>query len=151
MDENKITLAAKELRFQKSAVLGPVFFHGNSMLPFLADGDELISIPVAWGDIKPGEIVTYRLEDKFPTYRVIQKHRDKLILKADSWPELFEVEAGDVLGRVIERRRYGKTLRSRDLWWILYSGYIILRFRKDWVISRVRYFSRVIRGTFKKG
>ena len=151
MDENKITLAAKELRLQKSAVLGPVFFHGNSMLPFLADGDELISRPVVWGDIKPGDIVTYRYEDKFPTYRVIRKRRGNLILKADAWPELIEVEAGDVLGKVIERRRDGKALRSGDLTWILYSGYIVWRFRKDKLMSSVRYFSRAIRGMFKKG
>jgi hypothetical protein len=151
MDKNKITLTAKELRLQKSAVLGPVFFHGNSMLPFLADGDELISIPVVWGDIKTGDIVTYRHEDKFPTYRVIQKHRDRLILKADAWPELFEVEAGDVLGKVIERRRGGIALRAGDLTWVLYSGYIVWRFRTDKLTARVRYFSRVVRGIFKKG
>ena len=150
MDKNKITLTAKELRLQKSAALGPVFFHGNSMLPFLADGDELISIPVVWGDIKAGDIITYRLEDKFPTYRVIQKHRDKLILKADDWPELIEVEAGDVLGKVIERRRGGSALKSGDLSWILYSGYIVWRFRNDKLMSRVRCFSRAFRGIFKK-
>ena len=150
MDRKKITLAAKELRLQKSAVLGPVFFHGNSMVPFLADGDELISIPVVWEDIKKGDIVTYRLEDKFPTYRVIQKHQDKLILKADGWPELFEVAAGDVLGKVIERRRGGGALRSGDLSWILYTGYIVWGFRMDGLMSRVRYFSGVLRGFFKK-
>lgn len=151
MEDKKIMLAAKELRLQKSALLGPVYFHGNSMLPFLADGDELISIPVVWRDIKTGDIVTYRLEDKFPTCRVMRKLRDKLILKADAWPELIEVEAGDVLGKVIERRRGGKALGAGDIAWIISSGYVVWRFRINKLRARVRCVSRMIRGMIQKG
>ncbi|MFI5322334.1 MAG: S24/S26 family peptidase [Thermodesulfobacteriota bacterium] len=151
MDRNKISLAAKELQLEKSGILGPVFFHGNSMVPFLIDGDELITMPVTWDEIKAGDIITYRLEYKFPTCRVIEKHRDKLVVKADDWPELFEVESGDVLGKVIERHRGGEALKAGDLSWILYSEYIVWRFRKDRLMSGIRYFKRAIRGIFKKG
>lgn len=151
MEDKKITRAAKELRLQKSSLLGPVYFHGNSMLPFLADGDELISVPVVWGEIKTGDIVTYRLEDKFPTCRVMRKLPDRLILKADAWPELIEVEAGDVLGRVTERRRGGKALGAGDITWIMSSGYVVWRFRINKLRVRVRHFSRMVRGMIQKG
>lgn len=151
MDRKKITLAAKELQLERSGILGPVSFHGNSMVPFLVDGDELISVPAAWDEIKTGDIVTYRLSDKFPTCRVIEKHRDKLVVKADDWPELIEVGPGDVLGKVIERRRGGKALRAGDPSWILYAEFIVWKFRKDKLRSRIRYYKRTIRGIFKKG
>lgn len=150
MDRKKITLTAKELQLEKSGILGPVFFHGNSMVPFLLDGDELISVPAAWDEIKAGDIITYRLEDKFPTCRVLEKHRDKLVVKADDWPELIEVEPGDVLAKVIERRRGGEALKSGDLSWILHSEYILWRFRKDRLMSRIRYCKKVVRDFFRK-
>ena len=77
MNRKKITLAAKELQLERSGILGPVSFHGNSMVPFLVDGDELISVPAAWDEIKTGDIVTYRLSKKSPTSGVIENHRNK--------------------------------------------------------------------------
>jgi hypothetical protein len=73
------------------------------------------------------------------------------VVKADDWPELIEVVSGDVLGKVIERRRGGKALRAGDPSWILYSEYIVWRFRKDKLRSRIRYYKRALRGIFRKG
>ena len=151
MDRKKITLAAKELQLEKSGILGAVSFHGNSMLPFLVDGDELISVPVSWNEIKAGDIVTYRLEDKFPTCRVIEKRLDKLVVKADHWPELIEVDPEDVLGKVVERHRGVEILKAGDPSWILYSENILWKLRKEKLRSRIRYYKKVIREVFKKG
>ncbi len=117
MDESRKRAASKELQLLHSRALGPVLFHGNSMLPFLRDGDELIVVPVPWDAIRPGDIVTYRLAEKFPTYRVRKKLRDGLVLKPDNWTAPVRVPREDVLGRVVERRRHGEVLRHTDPGW----------------------------------
>ena len=65
--------------------------------PFLRDGDELVVERVAWEAIRVGDIVTYRLDDRFPTCRVVARLGGKLLLKADNWPaSSFQVWPEDV-------------------------------------------------------
>ena len=146
MEREEITRVARELQYESSSFLGPVMFHGYSMRPFLEDGDELVSKCAEWREIKTGDIITYRLEDKFPTYRVIKKYDDKLILKADSWPELFEVGKEEVIGKIIMRRRGLDALSSSDFSWAFHSAIVIWMYRKDVTMSKLRYYYRKLKG-----
>ncbi|HXJ78972.1 MAG TPA: S24/S26 family peptidase [Candidatus Methylomirabilis sp.] len=95
-----------------------VRFHGNSMLPFVRDGDRLIVEPVVWREIARGDLVTYRFEDKFPTRRVARKGRNSILLWCDNWPDRrFRARRHDVLGRVVTRERDGARLHASDDEW----------------------------------
>jgi len=118
MDAARARLVAKELQFAHSADGGPLYFHGASMLPLLQEGDEVVVEPVVWDDIAPGDIVTYRFEDKFPTRRVARKSKDRLVVSCDHWPTArFDLRRDDVLGRAVARRRDGAWLRDTDEEW----------------------------------
>jgi|WetSurMetagenome_2_1015567.scaffolds.fasta_scaffold06021_7 signal peptidase I len=127
MEETRIKTVAKEMRLRYSRQMGTVTFHGESMLPFLKDGDELIVEPVDWDEIQRGDIVTYRDGEKFPTYRVLKKVDDTLQLKADNWLEPFHVHRVDVLGKVVEQQRGDSILSCNSLKWRAYARYILLR------------------------
>ena len=150
MEEGKVKITAQELQLQNSEILGPVTFHGKSMSPFLEDGDELKVIRVRWEEIKTGDIVTYRLDDKFPTYRVVKKMGDRLVLKPDNWTVTFQVLRDDILGRVVERRRANSSLRWTDWLWIFSSKRVLFKNWRQSTMSQIRYTRRRIKGIFKR-
>jgi hypothetical protein len=120
--------ALKELQVVRSYRLGPVSFHGNSMRPFIEDGDELVVAPIPWESIRVGDIVTYRLEAMFPTCRVVARSADELLLRADNWPRSrYRIRREDVLGRVVSRRRAGRALHHSDWRWRLTSARVLVR------------------------
>ena len=111
-------LIAKELQVGTSSAQRTLYFHGESMRPLLVEGDEVVVEPVDWDRIRPGDIVTYRYLDRFPTRRVIRKSATGLDLWCDNWPaRSFTTARADVLGRVIARRRDGVWLTVRDREW----------------------------------
>lgn len=114
-------LAAQELRLRRCTEMDPVYFHGETMRPFLAEGDHVVVRPVSWCDIQVGDVITYRFEDKFPTRRVVEINAegDRLILRGDSIPGRpdYVVDRADVLGRAEVRLRDGiKVTRASDEW-----------------------------------
>lgn len=117
MDSNPRVIA-KELQVAISSQERTLFFHGESMRPFLVEGDEVIVEPVAWGQIRIGDIITYRYLDRFPTRRVVRKTATGLILWCDNWPwRVFSAASGDVLGRATARRRGHTWLSSKHFAW----------------------------------
>jgi Fe-coproporphyrin III synthase len=123
-------LDVKELQLHGSAALGTVQFHGNSMLPFLRDGDGLVVTPVGWDKIRVGDVITYRLDDRFPTGRVVRTLSDKLLLRVDNWPgRSFQVWPEDVLGKVVLRVRGGHELREGTAAWKTRTLAAIARYR----------------------
>ncbi len=147
--KKEIINIAKELQLENSKILGPVIFHGNSMSPFLEEGDELIVITVNWGEIKIGDIITYRLDKKFPTYRVVNKLQDYLLLKPDNWPQIFQVPREDILGKVIERKRGESSLSDTNWQWIFSLRLILLRRWMEQFISKIKYNSKRIKEILK--
>jgi hypothetical protein len=90
------------------------------MLPWLRDGDRLEIARVCADEIRVGDIVTYRCEDRFPTRRVVgfSLARKELLIQADYTPaKVFRVPVDDTLGRVEARIRGGKRLRRSSLRW----------------------------------
>jgi signal peptidase I len=138
--KKSINTVAKELQLENSEIIGTVIFHGKSMSPFLEQGDELIVKPLKWKEIKIGDVVTYRFDDKFPTYRVIRKFKTYLLLKPDNWQQIFEVKRKDLLGKVIERKRVNSTLSCTNWKWTLQSYLIISKYWEAKTRSLVRYY-----------
>ena len=111
----------------------PAYFHGYLMLPLLREGDEVEVDPVAWGDVRPGDVVTYRDRDKFPTRRVVEiRHGSRVfVIMGDSirprrsWLVPFE----DVIGRVARRRRNGRWMTTRHWRWRFQRAKVLVRHR----------------------
>ncbi len=134
-----IRAAAWELRLATSATAEGVEWHGRSMEPFFREGDGVGIKPVAWDDIAVGDIITYRLEDKFPTYRVVKKRPHKLILAADHWPgRIFRVWPEDVVGRAESRLRDGRRIDRRSPEWRLTARRVQLRNLARTALHRAR-------------
>ena len=118
---------------QLTAPMQQVTFHGRSMEPFLRDGDDLRVEPVTWADVVVGDIVTYRLDDRFPTLRVVEKRASRLVLRGDNWPATdFDAWPDDLLGRVHARTRDGRTITRDDWAWRLQAA----RMRTDATLRR---------------
>lgn len=113
MNEDRAAAVARELHLESSAALGAVEFHGDSMLPLLRDGDALRVEPAPWESLRPGDVVVYRFDDRYPALRIAEKLDDKLFLTADNWSSpIFEAWRDDVLGRVTGFRRDGHDVSS---------------------------------------
>ena len=109
---------ARELLLRGSSESSPVYFHGYSMEPFLTEGDLMIVDPVAWEEIRRGDIITYRHQDKFPTRRVVGIGKGTLDFWCENWPtRRFRAARHDVLGRAVARRRNGHWIRSDGPEW----------------------------------
>jgi hypothetical protein len=113
-----VRLIAKELQLSFSSETRTLYFHGTSMYPFLVEGDEVVVEPVTWREIRIGDVVTYRFEDKFPTRRVVWKTADRVGFWCENWPERrFEASPPEVLGRAVARKRDDRWITWRDPEW----------------------------------
>lgn len=116
--EQDTRLIAKELQLELSSTVRTLYFHGESMRPFLVEGDELVVEPVVWEAIRPGDVITYRYLDRFPTRRVMHKSANELLLWCENWPDRsFHAGRDAILGRAVARRRGDDWLRYSDLGW----------------------------------
>ncbi len=117
MDAN--LLAAKELQLELSSRGRRLYFHGESMRPFLVEGDEVMVEPIVFGEIRIGDVITYRFADKFPTRRVVRKHEKGLDLWCENWPTRRYICAPEeVLGVAVARGRDGKWISSQSQEWL---------------------------------
>lgn len=127
-------------------------FHGKSMWPLLDEGDEVVVEPVDWEAIRPGDVITCRLDDRFPTYRVVRRRRGKLTLRGDNWPSArFTVWPDDVLGRAVLRRRGDQTLSVRDAEWRLRALLAVSRYWREAVVGRLRTEMRALGRRVRRG
>ena len=129
---------ARELQLERSGRRA-VMFHGKSMFPFLDEGDDVIVEPVEWAAIRPGDVITCRLDDRFPTYRVVRRRRGRLTLRGDNWPgPRFTAWPDDVLGRAVVRRRDGTILTARHFEWRWRALLALVRYWQEAVLGRIR-------------
>ena|SRR5690349_4329129 len=120
---------AKKLRLQHSDPSRTLYFHGESMLPFFREGDQLIIEPVDWDEIRLGDVIAYRSGEKLPARRVVRKRGWLLQLWCENWPERrFEAARSDVLGRVIARERAGSWLTREQAAWKRAARHALLQF-----------------------
>ena len=143
MDGTTARLVAQELQLTESGARGRVAFHGTSMHPLLREADEVLVAPVGWADIRPGDVVTFRLDDRFPTYRVVRRDSGRLVLRGDNWPDReFHVWPEDILGRAIARRRDGVWLSRDEPAWRGLRFLALARYRAGLVRQRLRAWAR---------
>ena len=120
MKASKIEITAKEIQLLRSKEADTVYFHGETMMPFLREADELIVTAIDVSEIKPGDIVTYLDDDKFPTRRVIRnlKTKKSFLIQGDSIPKRRSVVPYNlVIGKAVARKRKGKWIYSHRLRW----------------------------------
>ena len=111
-------LIAKEPQVELSSTRRTLYFHGESMRPFLVEGDEVVVESVEWNEIREGDVITYRHLDRFPTRRVVRKTEDGLVLWCENWVDrIYHANCGDVLGRATARRRGDEWLAVSDRGW----------------------------------
>jgi hypothetical protein len=111
-------LIAKELQLTASSRQRTLYFHGESMRPFLVEGDEVVVAPVDWEKVRIGDVITYRLDEKFPTRRLIRRLGEDIELFCENWPNrYFRARREDVLGQAIARGRAGEWLTINDREW----------------------------------
>jgi hypothetical protein len=109
---------ARELQVELSSEQHTLYFHGESMRPFLGEGDEVVVTPVAFEDIRLGDVVTYRFGEKFPTRRLMRRTPDRLQMWCENWPNrYFETRREEILGLAVARKRDGKWITHRDAEW----------------------------------
>ena len=132
MHADKTRRIAQSLQLVNSEKNKPVYFHGKTMWPFLYEGDELIVVPIEENPFQVGDIVTFWDGDKFPTKRVIRRieHEGEVLIRGDNVPlQEFYVPEEDVLGLVVARKRDGKWIYRKGLYWKLFSFWIVKRER----------------------
>jgi len=130
---NTVRVLAKELQLEKSSALGPVEYHSHMMHPFIHDKDLLVAEPITFEQVREGDIITYREKDKFPTWRVVRKESDRLILRPDNYWGLYVAAPGDVLSRIVERRRGDQRLTAEQWPWRIYASWVLIRHKLGWV------------------
>ena len=142
MNHETARLLGMELRMESSGRWGGVYFHGDTMRPFLRDGDEVVIEPVSWQDVRIGQIVTYRHLDLFPTRRITEHHRlqGRFILKGDGMPlrRFFRAQEEDITGRVVARKRGSKVLTNRDFSWHVAAWRALFWARVDRLYRKLR-------------
>jgi Peptidase S24-like len=145
MKADAVKRVAQGLQLLRSCQMD-VRFHGESMVPFLCDGDRVIVEAVDWDDIRAGDLIAYRLEDKFPTRRVVRKSRTSLLLWCDNWPDLrFRISRAQVLGRVVARERDGTRVHQSDAEWRAATDRGFAIFRR-WRVRRAVKRMRIAAG-----
>jgi hypothetical protein len=118
MDAARARSLAERLRVVGSSDHHTLYFHGDSMRPFLREGDGLVVRPVAWDEIRIGDVVAYRAGDRLPARRVVWKGARHLVLWCEGWPaRRFRAARADVLGVVVARARDGSRLDHRQPPW----------------------------------
>ena len=117
MSENARRIA-RELQVELSSKEQTLYFHGESMRPFLGEGDEVVVRPVAFEDIRLGDVVTYRYGEKFPTRRLMRRAPDRLVMWCENWPDrYFETRREEILGLAVARKRDGEWITHNDREW----------------------------------
>lgn len=138
---------AKELQLASSSEQRTLYFHGESMRPFLGEGDEVVVVPVALADLRRGDVVTYRLGEKFPTRRFLRRLPDRLVMWCENWPDrYFETQPGDILGRAVARKRDGRWINHRDREWKAARRSALFKYWRLVAAPRAYWHSRALAG-----
>ena len=145
----KARLIARELQVELSSEDRTLYFHGESMRPFLAEGDEIVVRPVGFANIRLGDVVTYRYNDKFPTRRLVWRTRDRLEMWCENWPtRYFETRREDILGRAIARKRDGRWITDSDPEWQAARRSALVKYWRLIGIPRLPRELRTVAGRF---
>jgi hypothetical protein len=107
----KSELAAEVLQSYRELRLRVV---GSSMLPAIWPGDILSILPCEIAEAAPGDIVLFMRQGRLFAHRVVSNASGYLVTRGDGVPDPdAPVKPGELIGRVFEIVRRGKTLRPK--------------------------------------
>jgi hypothetical protein len=82
------------------------------MIPFLRDGDVALVSPSTGGDVDVGDVICFKAPaGRLCLHRVIQRDRDRIVVKGDALAFVDLIEPGHVLGKVVAVGRRGRVKR----------------------------------------
>jgi hypothetical protein len=140
---------ARELQVELSSQERTLYFHGESMRPFLGEGDEVVVKPVAFEEIRLGDVVTYRYGEKFPTRRLMRRMPDHLVMWCENWPNrYFQTRREDILGLAVARKRDGQWITHRDREWRAARRSALLKYWRMVSLPRALGQTRAVAGRF---
>jgi signal peptidase I len=86
------------------------------MLPAVWPGDVVTVQHCNPGELQPGQIVAYRLDDRLIVHRITRNAGDQLITRGDAQPsDDLPVNADQILGRVASIHRNGRHVKLEQL------------------------------------
>ena len=112
---------------------------GDSMLPFLADGDCVCLAPVESVTIKRGDVLLAMWQGRYVLHRVVRMERRQLVLTGDhNLTQLETVSTDRVLGVMTVAYRAERVLfrRSAMMRWLGLAWYVIRPGRRVWTKAR---------------
>jgi hypothetical protein len=91
---------------------------GASMLPYVWPGDVVTIQRRDSAELRPGQIVLYRRDEKLVAHRVKFILGDRLITQGDSVPHCDSpVSASEVIGQLVDILRNGRRISPEPLFW----------------------------------
>jgi signal peptidase I len=88
-----------------------LYVQGDSMRPFLKNGDKVLLTSASSRRIKKGAIILARSSMGIVLHRVIQVNEDSYLLAGDAHSKQVEkASVADVIGIVVGAHRYGKEI-----------------------------------------
>ncbi|MFH2137107.1 MAG: S26 family signal peptidase [Candidatus Omnitrophota bacterium] len=141
----KVDLLCKQLRETGSI---QVSVSGNSMFPFMKNGDMLLVEPIKIKDVFLGEVVVVYAHNNLYCHRVAFKNPKFIQTKADALV-LWDVPANqeDLIGKVVGRVKKGNIIRI-DNGWLRIAGILILGF--SFLAAPLYIPLRMIKRLFRK-
>lgn len=121
--------------------------YGNSMVPFLMDGDVVYLKKVPFAEIKVDDIITFRRSNIYITHRVIYRNpplskKKFVITKGDSnfYPDK-KISSSEYIGKVTQIKRGRATLNPQSLYIIQSSHYFseIILIKKAFEKANIRF------------
>jgi len=119
---------------------------GLSMVPTLEPGDEIVVRHADFGEIKRGDLVTFKVGPEVVTHRVIKRRETdgdlSFVQKGDKGARTLPLPASCVIGKVVEiRLRSGKHAISLASWSARSAGYVVVLLEILFA-GPIQYFSK---------
>jgi hypothetical protein len=114
--------------------------HGASMLPALWPGDVLTVQRCSCGDLRPGQLLLFRRNGTLTAHRVVRAGAASAITRGDALPACDEpVQAGEVVGQVVEVLRNGRIISSHQFLLQRPSARLL-----SWLLARSELCTRIL-------
>jgi len=126
--------------------------NGNSMWPFLKNGDIAIVKYVDFKEVHPGDIVFTYVGSNILCHRVFDKRGDSIVTKADTFIGFDPpVRKDDLIGKVTAKEKKGKVYRLNKLF-SYRIGFLISRISLalSFCYLPLRFIKRLISASFAK-
>ncbi len=118
---------------------------GASMLPAVWPGDVITVQRRSWPDLRPGQIVLFRRDDRLVAHRVLSMSDGRLITKGDSLVAVDPpVEESEIIGQVVWISRGGRTVPTEQRPWQRIGSSILSR--SDFLMRVVLSIHRRLHG-----